>query len=303
MNKLFKGIQLALLTAFISGFSIFINKFAVDSIKPALTFTASKNIMVAVMIISLLILTKKWRQILSLKKDQAIKLFLIAVIGGSLPFYLFFTGLSQTSAINAAILQKTLVIWVAIIAIPFLKEKLSAVQILAIGVLFGSNIMIGGFRGFSYSQGELMILAATILWAIETVIAKRVLNKVDADIVTGARMGIGSLILFSLSLITNPKTISSIVSLNSNQWFWLLLTALSLFAYVSIWYRSLKLAPATTVTAVLVISTLVTNLLSAIFITHSWKLQLTQQGMLMILGISLLIWQIKNNQNNAELAK
>jgi len=303
MNKLFKGIQLALLTAFISGFSIFINKFAVDSIKPALTFTASKNIMVAVMIISLLILTKKWRQILSLKKDQAIKLFLIAVIGGSLPFYLFFTGLSQTSAINAAILQKTLVIWVAIIAIPFLKEKLSAVQILAIGVLFGSNIMIGGFRGFSYSQGELMILAATILWAIETVIAKRVLNKVDADIVTGARMGIGSLILFSLSLITNPKTISSIVSLNSNQWFWLLLTALSLFAYVSIWYRSLKLAPATTVTAVLVISTLVTNLLSAIFISHSWKLQLTQQGILMILGISLLIWQIKNNQNNAELAK
>lgn len=303
MNKLFKGIQLALLTAFISGFSIFINKFAVDSIKPALTFTASKNIMVAVMIISLLIITKKWRQILSLKKDQAIKLFIIAVIGGSLPFYLFFTGLSQTSAINAAILQKTLVIWVAIIAIPFLKEKLSAVQILAIGVLFGSNIMIGGFRGFSYSQGELMILAATILWAIETVIAKRVLNKVDADIVTGARMGIGSLILFSLSLITNPKTISSIVSLNSNQWFWLLLTALSLFAYVSIWYRSLKLAPATTVTAVLVISTLVTNLLSAIFISHSWKLQLTQQGILMILGISLLIWQIKNNQNNAELAK
>lgn len=302
MKKLFKGIQLALLTAFISGFSIFINKFAVDSIKPALTFTASKNIMVAVMIISLLIITKKWRQILSLKKDQAIKLFILAVIGGSLPFYLFFTGLSQTSAINAAILQKTLVIWVAIIAIPFLKEKLSAVQILAIGVLFGSNIMIGGFRGFSYSQGELMILAATILWAIETVIAKRVLNKVDADIVTGARMGIGSLILFSLSLITNPKTISSIISLNSNQWFWLLLTALSLFAYVSIWYRSLKLAPATTVTAVLVISTLVTNLLSAIFITHSWKLQLTQQGMLMILGISLLIWQIKNNQNNAELA-
>lgn len=302
MKKLFKGIQLALLTAFISGFSIFINKFAVDSIKPALTFTASKNIMVAVMIISLLIITKKWRQILSLKKDQAIKLFIIAVIGGSLPFYLFFTGLSQTSAINAAILQKTLVIWVAIIAIPFLKEKLSAVQILAIGVLFGSNIMIGGFRGFSYSQGELMILAATILWAIETVIAKRVLSKVDADIVTGARMGIGSLILFSLSLITNPKTISSIISLNSNQWFWLLLTSLSLFAYVSIWYRSLKLAPATTVTAVLVISTLVTNLLSAIFITHSWKLQLTQQGMLMILGISLLIWQIKNNQNNAELA-
>lgn len=303
MSKTNKGLKLALLTALISGFSIFVNKFAVDSIQPALTFTASKNVIVAVMIISLLILTKKWREVLNLKKGQLVKLGLVAIIGGALPFYLFFTGLSQTPAINAAIIQKTLVLWVALLAIPFLKEKITALQILAIGILFGANIMVGGFKGFSYSAGELMILAATILWAIENVIAKKVLATVDPDIVTGARMGIGSLILFSLSLITNPKTISSLFSLDTTQWFWLSLTAFALFAYVSTWYRALKLAPAITVTAILVASTLVTNVLSAIFITHSWKLQLTQQAGLMILGVGILVWSAVRSQKKPELAK
>jgi len=298
-----KAIQLALLTALISGFSIFINKFAVDSIQPALTFTASKNIIVAVMIISLLLVTKKWKTILTLKKDQVLKLLMVAIIGGALPFYLFFSGLSQIPAINAAIIQKTLVLWVALLAIPFLKEKISALQILAIGILFGANVMVGGFKGFGFSTGELMIMAATILWAIETVIAKKVLTAVDPDIVTGARMGIGSLILFSFSLATNPNTISSLVSLSLTQYFWLILTALALFAYVSIWYRTLKLASAITVTAILVASTLVTNILSAVFITHSWKLQLTQQGALMILGVSLLIWQVLRKQKQIELIK
>jgi len=184
-----------------------------------------------------------------------------------------------------------------------LKEKISALQILAIGILFGANVMVGGFKGFGFSTGELMIMAATILWAIETVIAKKVLTAVDPDIVTGARMGIGSLILFSFSLATNPNTISSLVSLSLTQYFWLILTALALFAYVSIWYRTLKLASAITVTAILVASTLVTNILSAVFITHSWKLQLTQQGALMILGVSLLIWQVLRKQKQIELIK
>ncbi len=293
-----KGIQLAMLTAVISGFSIFINKFAVDSIKPALTFTASKNVMVAVAIISLLFLTRKWKKVLSLKKDEQTKLGLIALIGGSLPFYLFFTGLSQIPAINAAIIQKTLVLWVALLAIPFLKEKITKIQILAVAILFGSNIMVGGFKGFSYSTGELMVLGATILWAIENVIAKKVLSTVDPDIVTAARMGMGSIILFTASMIINPNTISSLISLSSIQWMWLWVTAIALFAYVSVWYRALKHAPAITVTAVLVASTLVTNILTATFITHTWKEDFTKQGFLMLLGIALLVWQARQSQDN-----
>lgn len=296
-----QGIKLALLTALISGISIFINKFAVTAIQPALTFTATKNTIVALMIIAFLLISKKWQLFFKLNKDQMIKLSLIGLIGGALPFYLFFTGLTAIPAINAAIIQKTLVIWVAILALPFLKEKLSSLQLLAVAILFGSNVMIGGFKGFTFSIGELMVLGATILWAIENVIAKKVLASVDSDIVTFARMGIGSILLLTASLISNPQSFTKIASLTQTQWFWLLLTALALFAYVSTWYQALAKAPAVLVTAILVSSTLVTNILTAIFTTHTWNQNLTIQGSLLVLGLFIFLKFSKAKFKNEDI--
>ncbi len=280
MSNTTKGILLALLTAFISGFSIYINKFAVDAIQPPLVFTATKNFGVGLMIVCLLVITKKWQLLRALNKKQITQLLAIGVIGGSLPFYLFFTGLSQTSAVNAAILQKTSVIWVAFLAVPFLKERLSLLQIVAITLLFYSNIFVGGFKKFTFSQGELMILAATILWAVETVIAKKALKNIDPDLVTGARMGLGSIILI---LAAGPQ----LQPLTVNQFSWVFITAVFLFAYVSVWYRALKFAPATIVTTVLVASTLVTNALSA-------KIAIPQ-NVLMVAGLVLLLWSKKKD--------
>jgi drug/metabolite transporter (DMT)-like permease len=284
-----KGIKLALLTALISGVSIFINKFAVGSITPPLTFTASKNLIVGILIVAILLISKKWKLIAKLNKVQLIKLTLIGLIGGALPFYLFFTGLSQIPAINAALIHKTLVIWVALLALPFLKEKLSSLQILAIGILFASNLLIGGFKGFTFSTGEIMVLVATILWAVENIIAKKVLAQVDPDLVVTARMGLGALVLVSATLIQNPQSLVQIVQLSSIQIFWLSLTAIALLGYTMSWYRALKHAPATLVASVLVISTLVTNILSAIFITHTWQISQSIQAGMLVLGVTLLV--------------
>ena len=118
-----KGIYLAILTSVISGFSIFFNKFAVGIIQPPLVFTAVKNIEVGILIFAILLFSKKFNKVKKLNKREIIYLFLIGLIGGAIPFYLFFTGLSQVSAINAALIQKTLVIWVALLAIPFLERE------------------------------------------------------------------------------------------------------------------------------------------------------------------------------------
>ena len=284
-----KGIYLAIITSVISGISIFINKFAVSAIQPPLLFTATKNAGVGLLILSIILIAGKWREMKNLKRLDYVYLLLIAVIGGSLPFYLFFTGLSQIPAVNGAIIQKSLVLWVSILAIPLLKEKLSRKQFLAVLILFTGNLLIGGFKGFKYSQGELYVLLATIIWGVETGLAKKVLLRVSPDLVTGATMGLGSVILIIAAVITSPTSFSTGLHLNQTQWFWLLLTMATLLSYVMCWYRALKLAPATTVTAVLVSSTLITNILSAVFITHAWDLNLTVQGGLMVLGVILIL--------------
>jgi drug/metabolite transporter (DMT)-like permease len=284
-----KGVNFALAAALISGVSIFINKFAVTAIKQPLFFTTVKNAGVAILIIGILIVSGKWRQIQKLTRHELGLLFLIGVVGGSIPFYLFFTGLSTIPAINGAIIQKTLIIWVALLALPFLKEKLSRGSAVAVLLLFAANILVGGFSGFKFSTGEGLVLLATLFWAVEIVLAKKILPTVDPDILTAARMGFGSLLLLSTSLVLQPTALNSIFSLSANQWGWLVLTMVLLLAYVTTWYRALKFAPATVVTSVLVAATIVTNFLSAIFITHSINLLLIFQSALIITGIIVLI--------------
>ncbi|NMC36012.1 DMT family transporter [Candidatus Beckwithbacteria bacterium] len=288
-----KGIQLAFITAFVSGVSIFINKFAVGAITPPLVFTATKNVGVGLVIIALLIFSRKISQLKSLSKQQIKQLVLIGIIGGSIPFYLFFTGLSQIPAINAALIHKTLVLWVALFGLRFLKENISYLQLGAIFLLFASNALVGGFSGLSFSTGELMILAATLFWAVENIIAKKALKTLDPDLLTGARMGFGSLILLAFSFIFYPQSVAQVFSLTGTQYFWLGATALTLLAYVMTWYRALKYAPATLVTTVLVASTLVTNVLSAIFITHNFSWELWLQSGLMVLGIAVFVSEMR----------
>ncbi len=291
-----KGIYLALIATIISGFSIFLNKIAVTAIKQPLVFTAVKNTLVGVLILAIILLFEKWKNIKKLNRKDVTYLLLIGVIGGSLPFYLFFTGLSQIPAVNAAIIQKTLVVWVAILAVPLLKERMSKIQILGVTMLFAGNLFVGGFKGFSFSKGESFVLLATILWGIENVLAKKTLKNIDPDIVTAARMGFGSLILLTTAAITNPTALASVLTFTSRQWFWMLLSSALLLGYVMSWYRALQKAPVTLVASILVASTLITNLLSAIFVTHSVSSFITPQTLMMVVGITLLIYSSKSRQ-------
>lgn len=264
------GLTYALVASLISGISIFLNKFAVESVKSPILLTTSKNIFVGMAFIVLVIVFSKWQKVKKLTISDFVKLFLLSIVGGSVPFYLFFTGLSGTPAINAAIIQKTLVIWVAILATFYLKEKISLIGVLSVTLLFLGNTYVGGFEGFSLTSGELMILLATALWAVESVLAKKILKSIDVEIVAAFRMGVGSLLLLAIMLSTSPTIATSLLSFSPEQGIWVVMTSLLLFGYVYTWYKAISKAPVIVVTSVLVVSTLITNILSAVFVTHTW---------------------------------
>ena len=280
-----KGIKLALITAVLSGIAVFFNKFAVKAVGDALIFTTLKNLGVGVVMIGVLgkrTVKKeiKWREI---ERKDWLKLGLIGIIGGSLPFYLFFKGLMMINPVNATLIHKTLVLWAGLGAVLILKEKVSWKQIGVLGLIFGSNLIIGGFEGFKWGIGEAMILGATVLWAVEQVIAKMVLRKVKTDIVVGARMIFGSCLLLLASLVTGKMDL--VLKLNLMQWGLMLATVGLLVGYVMSWYRALKSAPVILVATVLSLGTIVTNILSGIFISHWLNLELIMQSILLIAGV------------------
>jgi len=251
-------------------------------------FTMLKNSLVAVGLIGVVFLAGRHKEIRGLSRSQWLRLFAIGVIGGALPFALFFTGLSQTSAVGGAFIHKTLFLWVALLAIPFLKERMVWQQWAGVVMVFAGNLFIGGFTGFKFNMGEVMILAATILWAIENIIAKKALADISSVTVSAARMVIGSLLIISyVSIFGN---FAPVFALTSAQWGWTILTGVFLTGYVIAWYAALARAPATYVATLLVPATLVTNVLSAVFITHALTNRDLVSAFLYAAGAFLLVF-------------
>ncbi len=137
-----KGIWLAIFATLISGFAVFINKYALAGWGSSEVYTSAKNIVAAVLLSAIFIGFGYRKKLKELSLVQWGKLALIGLIGGSIPFLLFFKGLQLSSAPGAAFWHKTLFIWVAILAYPILKEKLSKLQLIAFGVLVFGNVAL-----------------------------------------------------------------------------------------------------------------------------------------------------------------
>lgn len=257
-----KGVGLVLLTAAISGVSIFLNKFSVASIEPAL-FTTMKNLVVAVFLVSLFVALREWRTLRRLTRRQWLSLALIGLVGGSLPFLLFFTGLNMTSAAQAALIHKTLFVWVGILAYVFLRERHGWRAVAGAALLLAGNALLLKVTGFAPTGGDLLILAATLLWAVEITLSRRFLvsEELPGRVVALGRMGFGSLFLLAYVAVTGPRAVPT----EPASLLWVLLTAALLFGYVLTFYEGLARVPAMTATAILLLGSVVTTTLNLLW--------------------------------------
>lgn len=254
------GLLLALATAGISGAAVFLNSYGVKAFGDATTYTTAKNVIAALVLLALIgamsargpgaVLTRPSRP------GQWWGLAVVGIFGGAIAFALFFEGLALSSAVDAAFLQKTLLVWVAVLAVPLLGERLGALQVAAIALLMLGQVGLAGGTTTIFGRGQLMVLGATLLWAAEVIIAKRLLTDLSSWTVGLTRMGVGSVVLVAWTLIRGDG--GALLTMTGNQWKWVLVTGVILAAYVSTWFAALSRAPAVDVTAVLVVAAVIT---------------------------------------------
>jgi drug/metabolite transporter (DMT)-like permease len=256
------GLILAVATAVISGISIFVNGFAVKQLPDPAVFTTLKNGLAGGLLIAIAVATVRPTQLRAMDRRSWGWLIAIGIVGGSVPFVLFFTGLAQASAPSAAFIHKTLFIWVALLAVPFLGERLGLAQLGALAVLLVGQLLVLTPSGVEWGTGETLIAMATLLWAVEAIIAKRVLRTAPSPVVAAGRLGIGLVVLGGY-LVASDK-VGGIGALTAQQWGWVGLTAVLLTGYVATWFAALQRAPASLVTAVLVLGAPVTATLQLI---------------------------------------
>ena len=289
MNKN-KGFLLVSVMALISGVVVFISKFGVTVINPYI-FTALKNIIVALVVVSWLLMMKDWRILKSLTKRQWFILSVIGVIGGSIPFLLYFKGLSLTIPVQAAFIHKTMFIYVAVLAAIFLKEKISQGFLIGGLLLLFGNILLLRIIPHQFGWGDFLIFLATLFWATENVISKYLLKELPSRIIIWGRMFFGSILIVIFLIATGQMNL--MFSLNAQQIGWTMITSIFLFTALAAWYTGLKYIKVSVAATVLLLASPITTLLSLLFLGQT--LVLSQ-----VLGIVLIalavFWVYKSSR-------
>jgi drug/metabolite transporter (DMT)-like permease len=282
------GIALAAGAALISGLAIYLNAFAVKQLPDAAVYTTLKNAVAAVVLIVAAVGLGAARDVRGLDRRSWAGVVMVGVIGGSIPFILFFSGLAQASAPSAAFIQKTLFVWVALLAVPILGERLGLAPLAALVILLVGQALILPPAGIAWGPGETMILVATLFWAAETILVKRLLTSIPTSVMAAARMGIGLVVLVGYLAVSGRLGI--VAGLSQVQWSWALLTGLVLAAYVATWFGALRRAPATVVTSVLVVGAVITGILNTVAGGHAPSPTVVGGYGLIVAAASLLGW-------------
>ena len=152
-------------------------------------------------------------------------------------------GLLGESSGVGAVLTYTQPLFVFCLAIPFLKEKITAIKLLGaiigfVGVLI---LFLGKISSFTLNSTSFMIFGA-FLWAVTTVYYKKHLSHVDPFFTNFFQLSVGSLSLAVLSLATH-----SLILPMETTYLWTVLYASvgSLVVGWTIWMILLKRGEAT----------------------------------------------------------
>lgn len=265
------GAAVAGLTALVSGVAVFVNSYGVRSVPDAALYTTAKNATAAVVLLAASLLVPAlrrrpggagaWGETAEApaagRLAAVVALAYVGGVGGGVAFVAFFAGLARSSAEPAAFLHDTLVLWVALLAWPLCGERPRARNVAAIGLLLAGQVaLLGGVGPLLAGGGQLLVLLATLLWAVEVVVDKRLLARLAPGTVALVRMGGGSLAL--VAYLGATGRLALLGSLGAGALAWVAVTGVLLAAYVATWLVALARARALDVTSVLVASVLVT---------------------------------------------
>lgn len=256
------GYAYAAMNAVISGIAIFVNSSMVHvQFHDAAVYTTLKNGVVGVMLaLAFLAWGPARREVQHLAGRTWLWLVAIALVSGSVPFLLGFTGFQLTTAVTAAVFDHLKFAFVAVLAFLFLKERIPGVAWVALLALLAGAVLGVDVGAVQWNTGALLILLANLLYAAGWVMIKHVLRQVSVMTVMLARLTLGAVFLLGYLAVTGQM--ASVMTLDGGQWMAVLLTGTVLLLFNVTIFLALRHASVTAVTAIGMGAPLVTLLLA-----------------------------------------
>ena len=136
------------------------------------------------------------------------QVILPGIVGGGLANWLGYIGLGLTQMTNYTFLSKFTAVFSCILALIFLREKLTRNKLLAmIAIIFGSWLTSTQGKTLIPAVGDWLVIGSSLLYALSYILAARSMRQVSALAVSTYRTIIGGVVLLTISLISQQRVL------------------------------------------------------------------------------------------------
>ena len=174
-------------------------------------------------------------------------LFLIGLLQTTGVIGLIFWAMESISANMASILLYTNPLWVALLSVVWLNDKLSKSQAIGLFIGIGGVILaigIGSSGKVEYSPlGMIIGLCSAFCWSIATILNKKTRVPFSNWTLTFWQMLIGSLFLLFIGLFTGERSTGAFSLINIGWFLWLAIPGSTVA--LGLWFKALTISGAT----------------------------------------------------------
>ncbi len=263
--------------AFIWAGSFIAIKVAVEEVNPImlafLRFAIASPIMLAI-----LFLLKKDAGI---KRKDMPKILIASLTGVTLLYALQFYGVKYSSAAHGGVLVNANVLFIVILSVAFLNERLNFEKIAGISIGFtGVFLIVSPSFSFSFNVGDILILLSALSWAVYSIVGKKLLREYDAITITTYAFIMGTMFFIPFLHFS--------IKISLKSWACILYLSIlcSVFGYI-VWYKALEKMDASKVAIYLNLIPLFSIILAFFILNEKITSSIIIGAILIMIGIYL----------------
>jgi len=229
------GTALALIGMFIYGLEPVVIK---SNPSNPISFAAFSALVAAILLWTSLLWRGDWREVLTCG-DGLKKASLVGLFGTALAYLAYSFGAQMSTAINAALITRSEVLFSFLLSWVFLGERITRRLVgYSLFVLTGLVLVITQGRALELHLGDFLLLLVPLFWQLGHVIAKRL--PYGPTTIAALRNTFGFLFLLPLAAATGVEFSS-----------WVIVEGLIIALGQLIWYRAIKLINLSKATAII----------------------------------------------------
>lgn len=244
---------------------------------------------ITAILLDIWVLCFQWGEVLRLLKNDLKWLLLSTVIGPLMAMVLFNFGILTVAVGIASVILTLEPVFTYIFAIFFGQDSWNYKKMLSILLAFAgiSMVIMSGESGSqAYLGGIVLLITCSLVWAMNTVITKKIVSKYSPLVLMAASFLISSLFLFP---ILQDNYWNTLITMDSTLWGALLFcvgpgTILSF----SVWYWCLKHVSSTSISLSLYLIPVVTIVGGVLIFDETITLLMVFGVMVTMLGLYLV---------------